>query len=328
MTQVLLLGVFLAAVVFAIGYCIHMPGQSYRGPLAPLSAQEQVVGEAIASHIGMLAGTIGERNYWRYEALQAAADYIERQFLEMGYEVRPQTYEIDGRPFRNLEVELPGRARPDEIVVVGAHYDSVRGSPGANDNASGVAALLELARLLRSKTLDRSLRLVAFVNEEPPFYRSELMGSQAYVRDIQAKGERIAAMLSLETIGFYSEAPGSQRYPFPINFFYPDRGDFIAFVANLGSGRLVRKVVSDFRRHTDFPSEGIAAPGMIPGVDWSDQWAFWAAGYPAVMVTDTALYRYPYYHSAADRPERVDYGRTARVVAGLARVVEGLAVQL
>jgi Zn-dependent M28 family amino/carboxypeptidase len=210
-------------------------------------------------------------------------------------------------------------------VVIGAHYDTVRGSPGANDNASGVAALLELARLLKEFRPKREIRLVAFVNEEQPFFATEGMGSWRYAKRCASRGESVSAMLSLETIGYYSDQPGSQHYPFPFGLFYPSRGNFIAFVGNLRSGMLVRKVVESFRRNADFPSEAVAAPGWMTGIGWSDHWAFWKEGYPALMVTDTALFRYAEYHTSADTHEVVDVERTARVVHGLAAVIRDLA---
>jgi Zn-dependent M28 family amino/carboxypeptidase len=214
-------------------------------------------------------------------------------------------------------VEVKGGARASEIVIVGAHYDSVLGAPGANDNGSGVAAVIELARLFAAEKPARTLRLVAFVNEEPPFYHSDAMGSRHYARRSKERGENILAMLSLETIGYYSNLPGSQRYPFPLGLFYPSTGNFIAFVSNLTSRALLHETLASFRRHAGIPSEGVAAPAIIPGVDWSDHWSFWREGWAALMVTDTAPYRYPHYHSAQDTPEKVDYERLARVVTGL-----------
>ncbi len=210
-------------------------------------------------------------------------------------------------------------------MVVGAHYDSVAGTRGANDNASGTAAVLEVARLLAGRDLARTVRFVAFVNEEPPYFKTEQMGSRVYARRSRERGERIVAMLSIETIGYYRDEPGTQKYPFPFSLFYPAEGNFIGFVGNLGSRSLVRRCVGSFRSHAAFPSEGAALPGWITGVDWSDHWSFWKEGYAAVMVTDTAPFRYPWYHDSADTADRLDYERTARVVAGIARVVADLA---
>ena len=199
------------------------------------------------------------------------------------------------------------------------------GSPGADDNASGVAALLELARLLAGTALPRTVRFVAFANEEAPFFYGDEMGSNLYAARAHAQGERIEAMLSLETVGYFTDQPGSQRYPFPFSLFYPDTGNFIGFVGNLSSRRLVRRVIGAFRVSTAFPSEGVAAPSGMEGVHWSDHWSFWEAGYPAIMVTDTAPFRYPHYHTATDTPEQLDYTGLARVTGGLAEVVGVLA---
>jgi len=188
---------------------------------------------------------------------------------------------------------------------------------GANDNGSGIGAVLELARLFKEAKPARTLRFVAFVDEEPPFYRGDEMGSRYYAQRSKEQGENIVAMFSLETIGYYSECPGSQHYPFPLNFFYPSTGNFIAFVSNLSSRALLHEAIARFRRHAEFPSEAAAAPAFLPGVDWSDHWSFWKEGYSALMVTDTALYRYPYYHTMQDTPDKVDYERLARVVTGL-----------
>ncbi len=226
---------------------------------------------------------------------------------------------------RNIEVEVAGGSGAGEVVIIGAHYDSVLGAVGANDNGSGVAAVLELARLFRDARPARTVRFVAFVNEEPPFYRSEQMGSRIYARRSRERRDNIVAMLSLETIGYYSNEPGSQRYPFPLRFFYPSTGNFLAFVANLGSRGLLHEALESFRRNAQFPSEGVAAPAFIPGVDWSDHWSFWQESYPALMVTDTAPYRYPHYHTLQDTPDKVDYERLARVVSGLHGMLSDLA---
>ncbi len=199
------------------------------------------------------------------------------------------------------------------------------GSPGANDNASGVAAVLELARLLKAEHLSRTVRFVAFVNEEPPFFQTREMGSRIYSSLSRQRGEKIIAMFSLETIGFYTNQKGSQHYPFPFSLFYPDTADFIGFVGNVSSRQLVRLAIEIFRNSTSFPSEGIAAPSWITGIDWSDHWSFWEEGYPAIMITDTALFRYQYYHSPNDTPDKINYEHMARVVKGISQVLIELA---
>lgn len=303
---------------------IRMPGTSYSGPLEPLTVREITLRNELKRDVEKIACEIGERNVFHYEGLLATADFIEASLMAAGYEVRKQGYGVQGRSCYNLEVEITGAERPDEIVIIGGHYDSVFGSPGANDNATGVAAVLALARAFAQEKPSRTLRFVAFVNEEPPYFQTSEMGSVVYAKDCRQRGEKVVAMLSLETIGYYTEGEGSQGYPLPLSLFYPSTGNFIGFVGNISSRRLVRDCIASFRRHTQFPSEGAALPGIMPGVGWSDQWAFWRQGYPAVMVTDTAPYRYPYYHSVHDTPERVHHDHLARVVAGLERVVADL----
>ena len=284
-----------AALAWLLWYMIRVPGESHRGPIAALTEDESRLAASLRRHVEAVASR--EHNLFRPAALEAAA--------------------------RNIEVEVRGTG--EESIVVGAHYDSVAGAPGANDNGSGVAATLELARRLRGTAPARTLRFVFFVNEEPPFFQGMDMGSRRYAIRARERNERIAAMFSLETIGWYSEQPGSQRYPFPLSLFYPSTGNFIAFVSNLSSRALLHESIASFRRQAKFASEGIAAPALIPGVDWSDHASFWEQGYPALMVTDTALYRYPHYHSAADTPDKVDYERLARVVAGLEQMLRELA---
>ena len=304
---------------------ISMPGKSWSAAVPPLSAEEQLIHDNLKRHVEMLAQQIGERNVWHAEALDAAALYIRHTLEDLGYEVRTQPFESGGLTVQNLEVELKGTTAPQEIIVLGAHYDSVAGTPGANDNASGVAALLEVARLLVGKSHARTLRLVAFANEEPPFFLTEAMGSQVYAARSRQHDEQIKAMLALETIGYYTDQPGSQHYPFPYGLFYPDTGNFIGFVGNLSSRRLVRQAIAAFRASTAFPTEGVAAPGWIMGVGWSDHWSFWQAGYPAIMITDTALFRYQHYHAETDTPEKLDYPSLARVTRGLVDVAVTLA---
>jgi hypothetical protein len=304
---------------------VSMPGSSHRGPLPDLTPDEAKLRDALARHVEALAGRIGERNMAHPDALLETARYVQDQWRSAGLAPEAHDFEVAGRRVSNIEVSLPGSLPGSETVVVGAHYDSVIGSPGANDNGSGVAAILELGRMLRARPLGRTVRLVAFANEEPPYFQTERMGSLVYARMLRDRAERVSAMISVETIGFYSEAPGSQAYPPPFGWFYPGEGNFIGFVGNTASRSLVRRAIGSFRRHTRFPSEGIAAPGVVPGIGWSDHWAFWKQGWPAIMVTDTAPFRYRHYHQETDTPDKLDCDRMARVVAGLGRVVEDLA---
>ena len=323
--DVIVLGV-LAVVMCSLGGCmIWMPGTSHRGPLPAATADQQKLGDALKRHVDKLAGEIGERNIMLDPALASAADYIEQTFAASGYHVRRHTYEVLKTPVDNIEVQVDGWGDPEQVVVIGAHYDSVTGSPGANDNATAVAAVLELAKAFAGKSPRRTLRFVAFVNEEPPYFQTEQMGSLVYARRCRELKEDVVAMIAFDGLGYYSDAKGSQQYPAPFGWLYPSQGDFIGFIGNVGSGGLVRKSIRTFRKHAKFPSEGAALPGAIAGVGFSDHWSFWQYGYSAIMVTDTLPFRYPHYHQSTDTPDKIDYDRMARVVEGLEHVVADLA---
>jgi Zn-dependent M28 family amino/carboxypeptidase len=314
----------LASVIWVLRMT-RMPLKSYSGQLPPLTNQQLETASHLSQCVKYLSETIGERNLSKAGTLQATTDYFQSQLKQAGYAVTEQTYLVQGHQVRNLEVKLPGTDVADNTVVVGAHYDSVAGAPGADDNASGAAGVLELARLLQGSAHRKTIRLVLFVNEEPPFFQTESMGSLVYARQLRTEHVSVSAMISLEMLGFYSDLPGSQKYPALLGLFYPNRGNFIAFVGNPQSRSLVRQSVRKFRETTKFPSEGIAAPADWPGVGWSDHWSFWQEQYPAVMITDTALFRYPYYHTPLDTANRVDFQKMARVVEGVRRVIESLA---
>jgi len=303
---------------------IRMPGESFQGTASPLTPAEEALRVELIIHVQTLGSEIGERNLAHYPQLLSAAQYIEDQLSQAGWKVRWDEYQLQAKSCYNLEVELTG-ASP-QIVLIGAHYDSVFGSPGANDNGSGVAALLALAERFAGSQNRKTLRFVAFVNEEPHYFQTSQMGSYVYAERCRKRGDQIEAMISLETIGYYSSQPGSQHYPLPgLNLIYPGTGNFIGFVGNVGSRALLREVIREFRRHAQIPSEGGALPAAVPGVGWSDQWSFWEHGYPGIMVTDTAPFRYPYYHSASDTPDKLDYESMTRVVAGLERAIRHLA---
>jgi hypothetical protein len=310
--------------VFALlwWFGVRMPGKNISSA-APLSPEDIDLRTELKSDVQRLAGEIGERNMAHYGQLNAATDFIEDSFSRAGLHPRRDSYEVRGEACHNIEAEIPG-TRPD-VVLIGAHYDSVFGSPGANDNGSGVAALLALARRFAGKPAQQTLRFVAFVNEEPPYFLTEQMGSFVYAGRCKARGDRISAMISLETIGYFSDAPHSQTYPAAgLGVFYPTVGNFIGFVSNVHSRALLRRSIALFRKHAKIPSEGAALPSFVPGVSWSDQWAFWQHGYPGIMITDTAPFRYPHYHSATDTPDKLDYDRFALVVSGMQKVIEEL----
>jgi Zn-dependent M28 family amino/carboxypeptidase len=326
----------LAAIVLfvvALGYGVlrymtSMPGVSHRGPLPPLTDEEAALAAALRRHIATIAAR--EHNLAHYDELENVARYIETTLHSFGYAAGQQVFTVAGQHVRNIDATIEpaaGTEDPD-VIVVGAHYDSVRGSPGANDNATGAAAVIELARALadlQGKS-NKRIRLVLFVNEEPPYFKTEDMGSLHYARALAERKERVIAMYSLETLGHYANEPGSQRYPFPFSLVYPDRANFVAFIGLISARPLLHRTLRSFRAHTRFPTIGGVGPSSVPGLDWSDHWAFARHGFPALMVTDTALFRYPHYHLPSDTPDKVDVEKLARIVKGLERVIREFAL--
>ena len=319
--------VICAGLFLAVGCLTAMPGRSHEGPVPQLKQSEIDLSTRLRNHVVRLADEIGERNISRrYEELVRAERYIDEQLASFGYQVVKQTFVVDGRSVSNIEASTEGRSSHGEIVVLGAHYDSADGTPAANDNGSGVAALLEISRAMKGEDLSRTVRFVFFVNEEPPYFHTEDMGSLRYARRCRKNNDDIKAMLSLETIGYFSDEPGSQKYPPVVASFYPDTGNFIAFVGNVESRELVQDCVRIFREKASFPSEGASIPGVLQGVDWSDHWSFWQVDYPALMVTDTAVFRYPHYHEPTDTPDKIDFDRMAIVTEGLVQLARTLAM--
>ncbi|MCG3146968.1 MAG: hypothetical protein PCFJNLEI_00404 [Verrucomicrobiae bacterium] len=276
----------------------------------------------LSRHVHAIASV--EHNVTIPQELMKAADYIESEWRAQGHRVNRQMYRVNAVECSNLEIVFPGRTRANEIIVVGAHYDSVEGSPGANDNGSGTAALLELSRHFKGAA--RTVRFVAFVNEEPPYFQTELMGSRVYAKACRERGDDIRAMISLETMGYFSDEPGSQKFPSALfKLFYPSRGNFIGFVGNWSSRRIIRQAAAGFRGASDFPLECCATFGGLAGIGWSDHGSFWHEGYPAFQITDTAPFRYPYYHTPADTPDKVNYEKLTRVTEGVFGAIAVLA---
>ena len=320
---------------------LKMPGKSYNGELPPLDVRQSGMKEALEGHVYYLSEIIGERNLMNYSGLEQAAEYIVAQFKTCGYTANIQEYTVPAKALRrhwsacgyekqvykNITAELKGTYKSDEIIVIGAHYDSVpvAGCKAANDNASGVAAILELAKHFARNQQGRTIRFAAFTNEEPPFFWTRYMGSYVYAKTCKGSDEKIAAMLTPETIGCYSDKKGSQRYPFPLNFFYPSEGNFIAFVGNSRSRKLARQCVKTFRENVRFPSMGACLPMFVPRIGSSDHWSFWQMDYPALMVTDTAPYRYRHYHKTTDNSGNMDFDGMTRVVDGLKEVITEIA---
>lgn len=268
---------------------------------------------ALENHVRMLAVTLHPRGVDNPENLAAAADYVHGQLRATGARTAVQTLEANGASYRNLIA----RFGPAEgaLLVIGAHYDSSAGTPGADDNASGIAGLLELARLLAASPPPHPVELVAYANEEPPFFRTNAMGSYWHAHELSRAKRAVRLMVALEMIGYFRDDGKSQRFPVSgLSMLYPDTGNFIAIVGRFGDFGETRRVKSLFLGATDLPIESINAPKSVPGVDFSDHASYWRFGYPAVMVTDTAFLRNPNYHRAGDTPDTLDYARMAKVV--------------
>lgn len=286
-----------------------------------IQRNEESVRTELETLVRSLAVTIGPRSYQDPVNLNAAADFISQRLASFGYDLTEQPYQVGELAVRNIIAERRGAEQPDRVVVVGAHYDTVIGSPGADDNASGVAVLLEVARLLAETRFRKTVRFVAFTLEEPPFFRSRHMGSRIYTRLLKERGDQIEAMLCLESVGYYSQESGSQSFPFPVFWLrwrYPTTGNFITIVSNDDSQPLQTQIREALTAHMDLPVETYAGPWWVLGVDWSDHGSFWNEGYPAIMLTDTALFRNPHYHRPTDLPDTLDYRAMSELVRGLA----------
>jgi Zn-dependent M28 family amino/carboxypeptidase len=270
-----------------------------------------------------LSREIGVRTYQDTDRLDKTVQYISGEFTTFGYQVRHQSFKFAGNTYQNVIAELPGKTSPEKVLIIGAHYDTVRTTPGADDNASGVAGLLRLAKLLVKRPQDKTVRFVAFALEEPPTYRTKNMGSYHYAASLKKNDEQVEGMVCLEMIGFFSDRPGSQHYPIPfMKLKFPKIGNYIAMVGNRRSKAFTTMFAGSFRKATDLPLVTLNAPAFVVGIDFSDHWSFGKFGYPAFMVTDSAFYRNPNYHSPADLPDTLDYSRMAKVVEGLAAAVE------
>jgi Zn-dependent M28 family amino/carboxypeptidase len=300
------------AVTIAIGNHLGMPGKSYSETPPALTQKQQLRQDDLKKTVQTLSGEIGIR----YDRSSLA------QTLNVIAPLLPQhqDYQSKGITHQNRSLEIRGQTKPDDVILIGAHYDTVAVSPGADDNASGIAALLSLAKQFEREKFAKTVRFVAFAQEE-----LGLLGSRAYAERSKQLNENIVAMLSLEMLGYYTDRPGSQAYPVPVGNLYPDRGNFLAFISNLKSRDLLRSTLQSFRKSATLPSEGLALPELIKDIGRSDHGSFWKAGYPAILVTDTANFRNPHYHQPSDRIDTLDFDRLTRAVDGIATIIEDLA---
>ena len=323
MIVVLVLAVLLLAIYWLVAQPLVTPIAS-KSPPVDISR--------LQAHVRVLSQELYPRSYDQRTKLAAAAAYVRSQLAGAGANTEEQVFSVDGDRYRNIIARYGPTDGP--VLVIGAHYDSygneVRGAsfpggyditthtPGADDNASGVAGLIELARLLTQAPPKIGVELVAYSLEEPPHFRTDAMGSVQHARRLRSSGRNVELMISLEMIGYFSTDPQSQTYPLPgLKLIYPDRGDFIAVVGRIRDGAVTRKVKAAMLGASDLPVRSMNALSFIPGIDFSDHSSYWKEGFPAVMITDTAFYRNPHYHQAGDTADRLDYERMAKVVRGV-----------
>lgn len=307
---------FVGLLSLALYSLINMPGNSYSGSVKGLTSDEKSIQTRLTDNVSYLSETIGARSLSVKDSLDKSKTYLHEEITKIGYSFKDLSFKVKNIKVYNIEVTKEGHT--DDTIIIGAHYDTCYYGPGANDNGTGVAAVLELLRHFKNKELIHSFHFVFFVNEEPPYFLGDQMGSIVYSKHMKSQNIKVKAMLSLETIGYFSDEKGSQKYPIDaMKLAYPSEGNFIAFVGNISSGPLVRKSIDIFRNLVDFPSEGLSAPKSVPGVGWSDHSSFWNQGYPAIMITDTAPFRYPHYHESTDTVDKLNLSSYTKVVQGI-----------
>lgn len=317
--------VFSIVILLAMALMLNMPGRSFSGSPPALSKDELVLRENLRRHLTVLASDIGERNNLKYDNLCRAASYIEEQFKLNGYEPRLQSFDVQDKKYTNIEATIKGASK--QIILVGAHYDTVAGCPGADDNGTGIVSILELARLLKETKPQYTIRFVAFPNEEYPFFWSKAMGSYVYAGECRSRGDDIQGMIAVETVGYYSQREHSQKYPVNTLGFLPDRGDFLFFVGNYRSRGFLTDCLGSFRKYATIPSEGISAFDCFDDISRSDNNSFWIHGYPGLMITDTADFRNPNYHLPSDRVETIDFDNLTRFVSALSRSLQEMSTK-
>jgi hypothetical protein len=308
----------IAFLIFSYWYMVECEGKWEGVPLEAGMEQELgVIENILRADVSYLSETLGPRNPTHYESLAASAEWISDRWRSQGYEVRRQTFLVEGKECANLEIEIPGQRLASEIVIVGAQYDTWPESPGANNNAGGVAVLLKLGDMLKEHRPDRTIRLVAFTTQEPPYDNTESMGSLRYARRCKERGEDIRVMLCMDAIGVYKQDPGTQKLPFPFSLFYPSRGNFLGFISDLRSRPYVVETTRGFKKGSSFPIEAGSVPRWVKGASWSDHASFWKYGFAGIQITDTGAFRSSSHTTSDDTMEKMDFGALARVTVGM-----------
>jgi hypothetical protein len=317
--------VILGAVALFLFYCSSMPGQSPAVSSGAMTEEEKDTSERLKNECEELAHRIGQRSTVKQEAVQRAREYIGKRLTNYTFHPKETNFSSRGEQGVNLEVEVEGMMAKDEILVVGAHYDTASYTPGADDNASGVAMLIEVARLVSARPHDRTIQLVFFDRGSTRFASTNDAGSYAWAADAKKQGKKIVGMLSLDSVGMFLDQPGSQGGPFPLSLCYPDEGNFIMFAGDFGSRQLVQACVQNFRAQGGVPCEGISLPSFLPWMAHSDHHPFRQNDWPAMIVTDTGTYRNTELGQMSDTPDRLNYDRMAKVTTRLAQIIERLA---
>lgn len=325
-----LVAIFLPLIILMLVSSCAMLTQPQVKPMPPTTQRADA--NRLEMHVRYLSETVYPRSFDQKTRLNDAADYIYQQFQQTEARVIEQSFAVEGEEYRNIIARFGPDGGP--VIVIGAHYDSFGDAtvnipaepgfspqthtPGADDNASGVAGLLELARMLQQHPPQVGVELVAYTLEEPPFFKTDDMGSVAHARALRASGRPVELMIALEMIGYYDDKPGSQDYPLSLlRHLYPDRGNFIAVIGRMGDWQATRRVKAALLSVDGLPVYSMNAPTLVEGVDFSDHRSYWPEGIPAVMVTDTAFYRNKQYHLAGDTADKLDYHRMAQVVQGV-----------
>jgi Zn-dependent M28 family amino/carboxypeptidase len=328
MTKKMAVSIIASLIVLIVAYLIYAIVKIRFAPSVTPPRQERAFsGDSrnLYEHVEVLSVRIGSRSVYEYDKIEDTKHYIVSCLEGFGYTPELQQYTYDGKVFSNIIVSIQGKIHPGESVVIGAHYDTVYGTPGADDNASAIATLLEMCRMLRNFSPERTLTLVFFVLEEPPAFATEHMGSHVYAVAAKGRGEHITAMISLEMLGYYGENIGGQTFPLPLmSLMFSSTPDFIAVVGNLKSRNLLKQVRNSLKQASRIPVETLSTVSFVPGVDFSDHRPFWKMGYPAVMITDTAFYRNPNYHTAKDTIDTLDFDRMEELLKGLVQVARDL----
>jgi hypothetical protein len=311
---------FIAFLFLSYWYMMKCEGNWRGDPLEKKMKMEFIeIKKGMESDIEYLQilGPRNSENDASYKQLRKCEEWIRQRWESQGFTVKKHTFSVEGKDYSNLEIEIKGRTLPSEIIIISAQYDTLPDSPGANNNGSGMAILFAVSNLLRNYNPDRTIRLIEFVNEEDPFFGSEKMGSYQYAKKCRQKGEDIRVMLSLDALGIYKNETGSQKLPFPFSMFYPDRGNFLAFIGNLNSRKYMKEATRGFKKGSSFPIEAGVVPKWVEGAGWSDHLSFWKFGYPGIMVTDTGGFRSPSHTTKEDTMEKLNFEAMSRIVIGM-----------